>query len=167
MLIGSAAQLQPTEVVDANPDEMMTRLAPQMIIPHLPVSSHLLHIKTGRIFQWMKSFAERSDIYMNCDSTGNTDPKAWEGTQPGHWRQTVSLPEMTTPEGFRQPGSIVIDSRNSPLGAHLPDTLAGGTHTDRRESALPVPTVDAPMDNLMAALRAQLLSRWQEQPNAV
>jgi hypothetical protein len=43
----------------------------------LPVSEFLKSKIDGRIEAWTETFAKRSDIFLNCDVNGNTDPRAW------------------------------------------------------------------------------------------
>lgn len=165
MLVGSE-QLRPTQVIDSesSPEEMMIKLGISVIPSVLPRSSHLKNKLNGSVYPWMEPFAARSDLYENCDEQGNTSPKAWEGTKPDNMRQApLQEPSpLKTPSGFRDIASTVIDSKASLYGQHLPDTLDGVNQKDLRESALPIPVVDAPMTELMDTLLAQLQGRWQE-----
>lgn len=50
--------------------------------PFLPLSPCVKSKANGRVFPWHASFARRSEAYVNCDESGNTDPRTWSGRGP-------------------------------------------------------------------------------------
>lgn len=76
--------VDPTTVLNAdfaaNRNEYMAAMGAKNIAPPLARSSHLKNVKTGLVFPWSPGMAEQRDILVNCDASGNTDPKAWKGT---------------------------------------------------------------------------------------
>lgn len=50
--------------------------------PPLPWSPCLKSKKSGAIFPWMPSMAERYDLMVNCDEEGNEDPALWQHRVP-------------------------------------------------------------------------------------
>ena len=66
-------------------NQAIAEMRPDNMLPDLPLSPCVLVIKgpgRGQIHRWSKAFSKRSDICVNCDEHGNTDPAAWQVQQP-------------------------------------------------------------------------------------
>lgn len=64
-------------------DEQVRNLAAWgALITPLPFSPYIKVKKTGEIHPWTEFFAERPDLCVNCDESGNEDPAAWSGKLP-------------------------------------------------------------------------------------
>lgn len=70
-----------------DPEERQAKLAAlgarNAEYPPLPWSPCIKVIATGEIHEWSPFFAERSDLCVNCDEQGNTDPAAWQRSPTG------------------------------------------------------------------------------------
>lgn len=111
-------------------------------------SSHLKNKRTGLVLPWNEMLAEQTDIMVNCDASGNTDPEAWE--------PTVN-PEVYSDE---EKDKLYWAARSSAL-RHVEDLNAAYQQKKDGENAIPkgnaaVPVDAVPLDEYYARLNASV-----------
>lgn len=76
--------------VERHPDTRLYQeyksLNAQNDVPDLPRSSHvkiISGVSAGEIHPWTEFFAQRPDMCVNCDASGNTNPTTWRQLSTG------------------------------------------------------------------------------------
>lgn len=126
--IGGGVAVDPTSVLgldDAARVSAMKAMGAKNVDPPLVRSSHLKNAKTGVIFPWNEMLAEQTEIMVNCDANGNTDPAAW-------------LPTVSAED-------ISEDERMEMLHARSLSVAQGAAMTRGYEVPRPIPTQNQPI----------------------
>lgn len=110
-------------------------------------SSHLKNNRTGMVFPWSELLAEQTDIMVNCDASGNTDPEAWG--------PTVNPVEYSEDEKDQ----LYWAARTSAI-CHVEDMNAAYQQRKDGENPIPsgvnIPMDAAPLDEYYAKLNASV-----------
>lgn len=91
-LAGPPVYQQPDEF-----SERLARMGAANAVPPLEMSPCIKIIATGQVHFWTEFFANRPDLCVNCDETGNTDPAAWQGRTPPAYQSRPALDSGATP----------------------------------------------------------------------
>lgn len=162
MLQGSA-QMKISKVVERpSMEETMKEWGEKYAPPPAQVSSHLKNKRTGQVLPWLEKMAVRTDLFDNCDSQGNTDKSAWEGTRPYGWTEAAALKFAPVPDGFNLVTRTGIsEERRAASGGYLPESKFRETERMTQGTPVPVPAAGTPMGDAMALLKSSLSTRWE------
>lgn len=126
--IGGGSPIDPNAVLgldDAARVSAMKAMGAKNVDPPLVRSSHLKNVKTGIVFPWNEMLAEQTEIMVNCDASGNTDPSAWlptvqaedlsddERMEMLHARSLSVAQGNSMSQGYETPRSI--PTQNQPI----------------------------------------------------
>jgi len=91
-------------------------------VPPLPVSPCVKVKSTGEIHEWSEDFANRPDLCVNCDESGNEDPAVWQNRLPSGYGKDPYEAQVAYMES--KPMTTPRNAVPQSVGEEVPNTVA-------------------------------------------